>query len=171
MVPGLSTSASSGSHHSTSRTPSRQERPHLLQGRLLHQRHHQVIMRLEKERIEQKVIPLQCLCQVSMLMIERCNPLCTVNPITSQFTKPTEKFPKTNKKETMIERGNPLYADSGHASSEIPEWVQEFRENLVDDEIPEHRDSHASSSHEVSLEPTSPRSVDLLKAQRLYSFP
>ena len=43
--------------------------------------------------------------------------------------KPT-KIPKTNKKETTIERGN-LCDDS-----EIPEWLQEFRENLVDDEIP-----------------------------------
>ena len=43
--------------------------------------------------------------------------------------------------------------------SEIPEWLQEFRENLVDDEIPEHGDSHASSSHEVSLEPTIQRDV------------
>ena len=57
----------------------------------------------------------------------------------------------------MIERGNPLYAGSGHASSEIPEWLQEFREILVDDEVPERRDSHASSSHELSLEPTSKR--------------
>ena len=54
----------------------------------------------------------------------------------------------------MIERGNPL-------NSEIPEWLQEFRENLVDDGVPEHRDSHASSSHEPSLEPM--RSVDLGK--------
>ena len=37
------------------------------------------------------------------------------------------KTPKTNKKETTIERGNP----SGN--SEIREWLQEFRENLVDD--------------------------------------
>ena len=44
-------------------------------------------------------------------------------------------------------RGNPL-------NSEIPEWLQEFRENLVDDEIPVHQNSHASSSHEVSLEQT-----------------
>ena len=57
------------------------------------------------------------------------------------------KNPKPNKKETTIERGNPLY-------SEILEWLQEFRENLVDDQIPVHGDSHASSSHEVSLEPT-----------------
>ena len=47
--------------------------------------------------------------------------------------------------ETPIERGNPL-------NSEIPEWLQEFMENLVDDEIPVHGDSHASSSHEVSFE-------------------
>ena len=50
--------------------------------------------------------------------------------------------------------------------SEIPEWLQEFRENLVDDEIPEHGDSHASSSHEVSLEPTFKRRVDLCKHSR-----
>ena len=39
--------------------------------------------------------------------------------------------------------------------------MQEFKENLVDDEIPEHGDSHASSSHEVSFEPTTKRREDL----------
>ena len=71
----------------------------------------------------------------------------------------------------MIERGNPLFADSGRASSEIPEWLQEFRENLVDDEVPEHRDSHASSSHEVSLESTSKRSEDSGKHRVYTHFP
>ena len=47
--------------------------------------------------------------------------------------------------------------------SDIPEWLQEFRENLVEDRVPEHRDSHASSSHESSLEPTLARSADLGK--------
>ena len=56
-----------------------------------------------------------------------------------------------------MERRDPLFAQM----SEIPEWLQEFRENLVDDKVPEHRDSNASSSHEVSLEPTSARSDDL----------
>ena len=56
--------------------------------------------------------------------------------------------------ETTIERGNSL-------NSEIPEWLQEFRENLVDDEIPLQGGSHASSSHEVSLEPTTKRREDL----------
>ena len=59
------------------------------------------------------------------------------------------KNPKPNKKEPKRERSDPLFADSGRASSEIPEWLQEFREILVDDEIPVQGDSHASSSHEV----------------------
>ena len=74
------------------------------------------------------------------------------------------KTPKPNKKETTIERGNPL-------NSEIPEWLQEFKENLVDDEIPEHGDSHASSSHEVSLEPTFKRREDLGKHSVYTHFP
>ena len=66
--------------------------------------------------------------------------------------------------ETTIERGNSL-------DSEIPEWLQEFRENLVDDEIPEHGDSHASSSHEISLEPTFKRREDLCKRSVYSHFP
>ena len=62
-----------------------------------------------------------------------------------------------------------MFADSSRASSEIPEWLQEFRENLVDDEVPEHRDSHASSSHELSLQPM--RSVDLGKHSVYIHFP
>ena len=49
------------------------------------------------------------------------------------------------------EQGDPCHSD-------IPEWVQEFRENLVDDRVPEHNDSHASSSHGLSA-----RSADLGK--------
>ena len=71
----------------------------------------------------------------------------------------------------MIDRGHPLFADPGRASSEIPECLQEFREHLVDDEVPERRDSHASSSHEISLEPTSKRREDLGKHSVIFSFP
>ena len=48
-------------------------------------------------------------------------------------------------------------------SSEIPEeeLLQEFRENLVDDGVPEHRDSHASYSHESSLKPQLATIADL----------
>ena len=65
--------------------------------------------------------------------------------------------------ETTIERGNPL-------NSEL-EWLQEFREKLEDDEIPVHGDSHASSSHEVSLEPTTKRREDLGKHSVYTHFP
>ena len=74
------------------------------------------------------------------------------------------KIPKTNKKGTTIERSNPL-------DSEIPEWLQEFRENLVDDEIPLHGASHASSSHEASLEPITKRREDLGKHNVYTHFP
>ena len=93
------------------------------------------------------MIPLQCLCQVPQVeeMNERGDPL---------LPKPT-KNPKPNKEENHEkERGNPW-------CSEILEWLQEFRENLVDDRVPEHGDLNASSSHESSLEPTSKRSEDL----------
>ena len=66
--------------------------------------------------------------------------------------------------ETTIERGNPL-------NSEIPELLQEFRENLVDDEIPVHGGSHASSSHEASLEPTIKKREDLGKHNVHTHFP
>ena len=62
---------------------------------------------------------LQCQCLI-WLMIDRSG-----QPEEIQ----ANEIPKTTKKETTIERGNPC-------DSEIPEWLQEFRENLVDDEIP-----------------------------------
>ena len=55
--------------------------------------------------------------------------------------------------------------------SDIPECLQEFREIPVDDRVPERRDSHASSSHEPSLEPTPTRSVDLGKYSVYTHFP
>ena len=63
------------------------------------------------------VTSLQCQC-LSLLMIDQGN---------VRKPEPT-KLPKPNIKETPIERGNPS------DDSEIPEWLQEFRENLVDDE-------------------------------------
>ena len=57
------------------------------------------------------------------------------------------------------------------ASRDIPDWLQEFRENLVDDRVLEHRDSHASSSHGSSSEPTPARSADLGKHSIYTHFP
>ena len=85
----------------------------------------------------------------------------TCEPVENQ----ANQIPKTNKKETTIERGN-LCDDP-----EILEWLQEFRENLVDDEIPVHGGSHASSSHEASLEPIFKRREDLGKHSVYTHFP
>ena len=74
------------------------------------------------------------------------------------------KTPKPNKKESKKEQSESL-------CSEIPEWLQEFRENLVDDEIPVHGDSHASSSHEMSLVPKFKRCEDLGKHSVYTHFP
>ena len=70
------------------------------------------------------------------------------------LTKPTKKPkpPKKNENHDQ-ERSDPCHSD-------IPEWLQEFRENLVDERVHEHRDSHASSSHELSFEPKPARSAD-----------
>ena len=87
--------------------------------------------RLENEKIESKVTsPVQ----VSNSVDDRSGQLDETQ---------ANKTQKTNQKENTIELGDPLY-------SEIPEWLQEFRDNLVDDEIPVQGDSHASSSHEAS---------------------
>ena len=61
------------------------------------------------------VTSLQCQC---LSVDDR-----TGEPVENQ----ANQIPKTNKKETTIEREN-LCDDP-----EIPEWLQEFRENLVDD--------------------------------------
>ena len=37
------------------------------------------------------------------------------------------KIQKPNKKEPKRERGDPLFADSGRASSEIPKWLQQIQ--------------------------------------------
>ena len=86
---------------------------------------------------------------------------CTSETSEELLHEPT-KIPKPNKTEDHEQvRGNPC--------SDIPEWLQEFRENLVDERVPGHRDSHASSSHDPSLEPM--RSVDLGKHSVYTHFP
>ena len=150
VVPGLSTSSSSSFHHSTSSSSSSSSPTTASSDSGTRER---------EDRTENDSPPVP----VSSYNVDDR----TVKPVVCRETnheqaQANQKIPKTNRKETMKERRNPLFADSGRASSEIPEWLQEFRENLVD-EVPEHRDSHTSSSHEVSLEPTSKRIEDLSK--------
>ena len=95
---------------------------------------------------------------------ERGDPCSSGIPEEQLLTKPTKK-PKSSKNEDHDqERGDLCHSD-------IPERLQEFRENLVDDRVPEQRDSHASSSHESSLEPTFKRREDLGKHSVHTHFP
>ena len=142
VVPGLS-SSSSGSASTSRHLQDRRVIPHhLLQPHLLHLR--QVKFKVKSEKIGMRVTSFHR----------------SGRPDDTQ----ANKIPKTNKEETTIERGDPL-------CSEIPEWLQEFRENLADDEIPVHGDSRASSSHEASLEPIFKRREDLGKHSVYTHFP
>ena len=80
------------------------------------------------------------------------------------MTKPTQNPKPIKNEDHDFERGDLLYSGK-------PEWLQEFRENLEDDRVPEHRDSHASSSHEPSLEHMLARSADLGKRGVYTHFP
>ena len=53
------------------------------------------------------------------------------------LTKPTKNLKPKKNEDHDPELGDPCHSD-------IPEWLQEFRENLVDDRVPEHRDLHDS---------------------------
>ena len=131
VVPGLSSSSSGSS--STSRTPMKQES--------------------RSSSSSSSSSPSPTVSEIQIREREDGNnsdisPVPMSNSVDDGSEQPDEtqanKIQKTNKKETTIERGNPL-------DSEISEWLQEFRENLVDDEIPVQGGSHASSSHEASL--------------------
>ena len=60
-----------------------------------------------------------------------------------QKSKKKEKTNKNGDNENV--RGNPL--------RDLPEWLEEFTENLVDESVPAHRDAPASSSRESASEP------------------
>ena len=159
VVPGLSASSSSSFTSSTSMTPSRQECNHPTSSSSSSTSPTTTVLsdsetreREDRSGIDSHPVPVSSSHVEEM--IERGDPW---------LPKPT-KNPKPNKDETTIERGDPF-------CSEKPEWLQEFRENLVDDRVLEHRDSHASSSHVLSLEPKPARSVDLGKHSVFYSLP
>ena len=151
VVPGLSSSSSASSStlrtsmkqesHSSSSSPSSPSSPTA----------GEIPVREREDALNNDISPVQ----VSTLVDDRSG-----QPDETQ----ANQTPKTNKKETPIERGNPL-------NSEIPEWLQEFRGNLVDDEIPLQGGSHASSSHEPSSEPTTKRREELGKHNVHTHFP
>ena len=158
VVLGLSASSSSSFPSSTSMTPSKQEIDHPTSSSSSSTSQTMTVCSDSENRTKADMCGTDSdPASVSSSHVER-------KERGDPLTKPT-KSPKPNKNENHdLERGDPLCSD-------IPEWLQEFRENLVDDRVPERRDSHASSSHEPSLEPTPTRSVDLGKHSVNTHFP
>ena len=152
VVPGLSSSSSTSS--STLRTSMKQESPSSSSSSSSPSSPTvgEMSVREREDAPNSDISPVP----VSELVDER-----TEKPVETQ----ANQIPKSNEKETTTERGNPC------DDSEIPEWLQEFREILVDHEIPLQGGSHASSSHEVSLEPTTKRREDLGKHSVYTHFP
>ena len=158
VVPGLSTSSSSSLSSSTSLTPSRQEIDHPTSSSSSSTSPTTTVSSDSETRERED------LCRIDSYPVFVLTEHVERKERGDSLTKPT-KNPKTNKNEDHdLERGDLL-------NSDIPEWLQEFRENLVDDRVPERKDSHASSSHELSLEPMPARSVDLGKHSVYTHFP
>ena len=111
VVPGLSSSSSS-----TLRTPMKQESSSSSSSISSSSLTVSEIQTRERDGTESDISPVQ----VSNSVGEGSRQLDKTQ---------ANKTQKPKKKETTIERSNPL-------NSEIPEWLQEFRENLVDNEIP-----------------------------------
>ena len=151
VVPDLSSSSSGSS--STSKTPSRQQSHSTSSSSTSSSSPtvSEIQTRQREDRIESDISPVH----VSTTVDDRSG-----RPDDTQ----ANKTPKPNQKESKKEQSESL-------CSEIPEWLQEFRENVVDDEIPVHGDSHASSSHEASLEPIFKRREDLGKHSVYTHFP
>ena len=110
-VPGLSSSPSGSSL--TSKTPSRQESHSSSSSSTLSSSPtvSEIQTREREDRIDSDISPVP----VSTTVGDRSG-----QPDETQ----ANKTQKPNKKETTIERGNPC------GDSEIPEWLQEFRENF-----------------------------------------
>ena len=75
------------------------------------------------------------------------------------------------KPQNQIKMKTPIKNGDTCAIPKCGNGCKNFRENLVDDRVPELTDSHASSSHEPSLEPTLAGCVDLGKHSVYTHFP
>ena len=153
VVPGLSTSSSSSVPSSTSMTPSRQEIDHPTS----------TSPNMTSSTVSSDSVTRQAREDLSGIE------LCHVNMLNGKNGE--TRLPSQPKIQNQIKNEDPEKERRDPFRSDIPEWLQEFIENLVDDRVPERRDSHASSSHEPSLEPMPTRSADLGKHSVYTHFP
>ena len=161
VVAGLSTSSSSSLPSSTPMTPSRKEIDHPTSS---------------SSSSTSPTMTSSSVSSESVARQERWEP-CGIDSypaaVSSTHVKRIERvtpcWPSQPKIQNRIKNVNDDQERWNPCHSDIPEWLQEFKENLVDDRVPERRDSHASSSHGLSLEPA--RSADLGKHSVYTHFP
>ena len=133
VIPGLSTSSSSSSHPSTSMTPSRQEIDHPTSSLSSSTSPTTTVSSDRETRAREDLCGIDCYpVTMSSEHVER-------KERRDLLTKPTKKTKPNKNEDHDQERRDLLHSDT-------PERLQEFRENLVDDRVPEHRDLHTSSS-------------------------
>ena len=94
----------------------------------------------------------------------------TEYPASTRSESTSEKV-QGNLSHEPVETENPYKSDDdvdvqGNLSHDLSEWLQEFKENLVDASVPEHRDA-SCSSHES---PSEPRAKSGTKSGQSYGF-
>ena len=172
VVPGLSPSSSSSSHHSTSMTPSRQERScstsTTCSSSLTSATLRDNETRGREDRTERDTSPVL----VSSFSVVDWTEELVVGRESSHepVHQANKKFPKTIKGDHERTE-TPFVCRLRSRKFWNPMVLQEFSGNLVDVEVSECRDSHASSCHEVFLKPTFKRREDLGKYSVYTNFP
>ena len=117
VVPGLSTSSSSSLPSSTSMTPSRQEIDHPTSS---------------SSSSTSPTMTSSTVSSESVARQQRGDPCSSEISEEQLLSKPTNNLKPNKNEDHDEERRDPCHSDT-------PEWLHEFRENLVDDRVPEHR--------------------------------
>ena len=83
-------------------------------------------------------------------MVSTLRPAPTRSESTSRSAR---RDPSSEPAETENPNQNDNEAVLGDPLRDTQEWLQEFKENLVDERVPAHRDAPASSSRESASQP------------------
>ena len=123
VVPGLSTSSSCSFPHSTSMTPLKQEIDHPTSSSSSSTSPTTTVSNDSETRARED------LCGIDSYPVSVSSEHVERKERRDLLTKPTEKSKPNKNEDHELERRDPF-------CSEIPEWLQEFTENLVDDHTP-----------------------------------
>ena len=175
VVPGLSTSSSSSSHPSTSMAPSRQESHHPTSSSSSSSSPTTTVSsdsEIRDRGSKWNWFPSSACVKFKCWRDDR-----TAKPVVYcrfRYKPPSQPKSKNKCRGNHDRTGKPVVCRL--RSSTVEFWnlgvaARIHRKSFSDERVPEHRDSHASSSHGVSSEPASKRSVDLGNHSAYTHFP